>query len=77
MPNIFPSPESMPGRLGAIADWNPMSATAVGPRAVAGSGQGGGSWPADHAQLLAVCCPLALLAVFFPLAVGRYKNLSR
>ncbi|WP_434097930.1 ABC transporter permease [Streptomyces sparsogenes] len=76
--NVFAAPESMPGWLGAIADWNPMSATATAVRELFESpGQGGGSWPADHAQLLAVCWPLALLAVFFPLAVGRYKGLSR
>ncbi|MDX3228278.1 ABC transporter permease [Streptomyces sp. ME19-01-6] len=76
--NVFASPESMPGWLGAIADWNPMSATATAVRELFGRpGQGGGPWPVEHAQLLAVCWPLALLAVFLPLAVGRYKNLSR
>ncbi|MET7934724.1 ABC transporter permease [Streptomyces sp. NPDC005322] len=76
--NAFASPETMPGWLGAIADWNPMSATATATRDLfASPGGGGDSWPADHAQLLAVCWPLALIVVFFPLAVGRYRGLSR
>ena len=76
--NVFAAPESMPDWLGAVAAWNPMSATATAVRDLFGSpGGGGASWAADHAGLLAVCWPLALLAVFFPLAVGRYRGLSR
>ncbi|MEU1800192.1 ABC transporter permease [Streptomyces sp. NPDC019937] len=76
--NVFASPESMPGWLGAIAVWNPMSATATAVRDLFGSPGGvGGSWAAEHAGLLAVCWPLALLVVFFPLAVGRYRGLGR
>lgn len=76
--NVFAAPESMPGWLGAIAAWNPMSATATAVRDLfASPGGGGASWAADHAGLLAVCWPLALLAVFFPRAVGRYRGLSR
>ncbi|WP_218018533.1 hypothetical protein [Nocardia ignorata] len=35
------------------------------------------SWAADHAELLAVAWPVALVAVFFPLAVRRFRDLSR
>ncbi|WP_458086969.1 ABC transporter permease [Streptomyces malaysiensis] len=76
--NVFASPETMPGWLGALANWNPMSATATSIRDLfGGPGGGGGSWSADHAQLLAVCWPLGLIAVFLPLAVRRYGRLSR
>ncbi|MCQ8190942.1 ABC transporter permease [Streptomyces rugosispiralis] len=76
--NVFASPETMPGWLGALAVWNPMSATATAIRDLfGGPGGGGGSWAADHAQLLAVCWPLALIAVFLPVAVRRYGRLSR
>lgn len=76
--NVFASPETMPGWLGALADWNPMSATATSIRDLfGGPGGGGGSWSADHAQLLAVCWPLGLIAAFLPLAVRRYGRLSR
>ncbi|WP_413808719.1 ABC transporter permease [Streptomyces sp. OE57] len=76
--NVFASTETMPGWLGAVAVWNPMSATATAIRELfGGPGGGGDSWAADHAQLLAVCWPLALIAVFLPVAVRRYGRLSR
>ncbi|AEM88215.1 ABC transporter permease [Streptomyces violaceusniger] len=76
--NVFASPETMPGWLGALAVWNPMSATATAIRDLfGGPGGGGEGWAADHAHLLAVCWPLALIAVFAPLAVRRYGRLSR
>ncbi|MEU8872746.1 ABC transporter permease [Streptomyces javensis] len=76
--NVFASPETMPDWLGALAVWNPMSATATAIRELFGGPGGvGGSWAADHAQLLAVCWPLALIAVFLPAAVRRYGRLSR
>jgi ABC-2 type transport system permease protein len=77
--NAFATPESMPGWLGATVEWNPMSATATAVRDLFGN-EGGAvstSWAAQHAELLAVAWPLALLAVFFPLAVGRFGALSR
>ncbi|MCP9207015.1 ABC transporter permease [Streptomyces sp. NEAU-Y11] len=76
--NAFSAPENMPAWLGTVAEWNPMSATAAAVRdlfGIPGAG-GGGSWAAEHARLLAVCWPLFLLAVFFPLAVGRFRRLS-
>ncbi|MEU5973188.1 ABC transporter permease [Streptomyces sp. NPDC047315] len=72
----FASPDSMPGWLGAVVEWNPLSATANAMRDLGGLPVGG-SWPAEHAVLLAVGWPLVLLAVFFPLAVGRFRKLSR
>ncbi|KOG91789.1 ABC transporter permease [Streptomyces varsoviensis] len=75
--NVFTSAESMPGWLGAIAEWNPMSATATAVRELFGNpGWNGTTWAATHAQLLAVAWPVALLAVFGPLAVRRYRGLS-
>ncbi|QNE76630.1 ABC transporter permease [Streptomyces finlayi] len=75
--NVFATPASMPGWLGAVVEWNPMSATATAVRDLFGNpGAAGGTWASDHAGLLAVAWPLALTAVFFPLAVTRFKNLS-
>ncbi|MEU7045216.1 ABC transporter permease [Streptomyces varsoviensis] len=75
--NVFTSAESMPGWLGAIAEWNPMSATATAVRELFGNpGWNGTTWAATHAQLLAVAWPVALLAIFGPLAVRRYRRLS-
>ncbi len=76
--NTFASPDTMPGWIGAIADWNPMSATAAASRDLFGNpGWGGGSWAAEHALALAVAWPVLLVAVFFPLSVRRYRRLSR
>ncbi|MFB6706606.1 ABC transporter permease [Streptomyces sp. NPDC056333] len=75
--NVFAAPESMPGGLGAVVEWNPMSATATAVRDLFGNpGGAGGSWAAEHAGLLAVVWPVALIAVFFPLAVRRFARLS-
>jgi ABC-2 type transport system permease protein len=75
--SAFASPESMPGWLGALAEWNPMSATATAVRELFGNpGAAGTSWPAENALLLAVLWPAALLAVAFPLAAARFRGLG-
>ena len=52
--NAFTDPASMPGWLGAIAEWNPLSATAAAVRELFGNpGWGGDSWAATHAVELA------------------------
>jgi ABC-2 type transport system permease protein len=76
--NTFVSPDQMPGWLGAIAEWNPLSATVTATRQLFGNpGFGGGGWPTENALLLAILWPLLLVAIFFPLAVWRYRRLSR
>ncbi|WP_243761404.1 ABC transporter permease [Streptomyces sp. YIM 98790] len=76
--SAFTSPDTMPGWMGALAEWNPLSATAGATRELFGNPRwGGGSWATDHHTLLAVAWPLALLAVFVPLALRRYVRLSR
>ncbi|MEV5436742.1 ABC transporter permease [Streptomyces sp. NPDC052682] len=69
--NALATPRSMPGWLGTIVEWNPMSHTATAVRELFG--------PAGHSGHAgaAVLWPLALLAVFFPLAVRRFARLSR
>jgi ABC-2 type transport system permease protein len=76
--NVFASPATMPGWLGTIAEWNPMSATVSAARELFGNpGWGGDSWAAQHAPLMAVAWPLLLLGIFFPLSVRRYRRLNR
>ncbi|UED85979.1 ABC transporter permease [Streptomyces profundus] len=75
--SIFVEPDLMPGWLGAIAEWNPLSATVAAIRELFGNpGLSGGSWPTDNALLLAVLWPVILIAVFAPLAVRRYQRLT-
>ncbi|MFG2130567.1 ABC transporter permease [Streptomyces sp. NPDC048751] len=69
--NALAAPESMPAWLGTVVEWNPMSQTATAVRDLLGSpgGEPGHLWAA-------VVWPLALLAVFFPLAVRRFARLG-
>ncbi|HEX6423597.1 MAG TPA: ABC transporter permease [Acidimicrobiales bacterium] len=75
----FTSPERMPGWLGAVAEWNPVSSTITATRDLFGNPgvAQDGSWVATNAQLMAVVWPLVLVAVFLPLAVRRYRGLGR
>ncbi len=75
--NAITSPSTMPGWLAALADWNPMSATAGAVRELfANPGWPNDSWAADHPVTLSLVWPLLLLAVFVPLALRRYNRLS-
>jgi ABC-2 type transport system permease protein len=70
--NAFATPDSMPGWLGTAVQWNPMSHTATAVRDLFGNPGG----EPGHVGA-AILWPLALLAVFFPLAVRRFARLSR
>jgi ABC-2 type transport system permease protein len=77
MAGTFVSPSQMPGWMGTVAEWNPVSATATACRLLFGNpGQAGDSWPARHALELAVAWPVLLTLVFLPLAARRYRRLS-
>ncbi|BBC35557.1 Transport permease protein [Streptomyces graminofaciens] len=70
--NAFAVPGSMPSWLGTVVEWNPLSATATAARDL--FGRSGGE--PGHITA-AVVWPLALLAVFFPLAVRRFARLNK
>ncbi|ACZ87870.1 ABC transporter permease [Streptosporangium roseum] len=76
--NTFVSPAQMPGWMGALAEWNPLSATVAACRQLFGNpGFAGESWAAQHAVLLAVAWPAAITLVFLPLSARAYRRLSR
>lgn len=76
--SIFVSPAQMPGWLGTIAEWNPLSSTVTAARELFGNpGSPADSWVTEHAVLMAVVWPLVLIAIFAPLAVRRYQSMSR
>jgi ABC-2 type transport system permease protein len=71
----FTDPASMPGWVGTIAEWNPLSSTVAATRELFGNpGWDSSSWMAQHAVLMAVMWPLVLTAVFFPLSAAKYRS---
>lgn len=76
--SAFVSPDTMPGWLGAIAEWNPLSATVGAIRELFDNpGWDGQSWVVQHYSLMAVIWPVVLTCIFVPLSVRRYRRLSR
>jgi ABC-type uncharacterized transport system permease subunit len=76
--NTFAPTETMPVWLGTIAEWNPLSATVYATRDLFGNpGADGASFVAQNAMALAVGWPFLLVGIFLPLAVRRYRRLSR
>ncbi|OEV05568.1 ABC transporter permease [Streptomyces oceani] len=77
----FVSINSMPGPLRVVAEWNPVSATATAARSLFGNQAPATvappeSWPVQHATVYALLCALAVIAVFMPLAVSRYRRIA-
>ncbi|MEV4399380.1 ABC transporter permease [Nonomuraea sp. NPDC049607] len=76
--NAFVAPGTMPGWLGAISEWNPLSSTVAAARELFGNpGWGGDSWVARHAVPMAVLWPVAITVVFFVLSVRLYQRMDR
>jgi ABC-2 type transport system permease protein len=75
---VFVAPAAMPAVVSTLAEWNPLTATAAATRELFGNpGWGGESWVAQHPLLMAVAWPLVIVAVFGPLSVHRYREMSR
>ena len=76
--NVFVNPSTMPSWLGAIAQWNPLSATTSAIRQLfLNPGWQAGSWISEHAVLMALVWPMLLVAIFLPLSVRTYRRLNR
>lgn len=76
--SVFTPPDLMPGWLGAIAAWNPVSATAGAIRELfASPAVTSGYWIEDQAMMAAILWPTAIAIAFLPLAVWRFQRLSR
>jgi ABC-2 type transport system permease protein len=75
--NIFVDPATMPGWLGTLASWNPLSATATATRELFGNPTwAAATWVNENALLLATGWPVLITAVFAPLAVRAYRRLG-
>lgn len=76
--SAFVSPDTMPGWLGTIATWNPLSATATAIRDLFGNPDWNThGWAAEHAILIALIWPAVLTVTFLPLALASYRRLDR
>ena len=76
--NVFVNPSTMPSWLGAMAQWNPLSATTSAIRYLfMNPGWQAGSWISEHAVLMALVWPILLIAIFLPLSVRAYRRLNR
>ncbi|WGW11764.1 ABC transporter permease [Saxibacter everestensis] len=74
--NVFVAPATMPAWLAPVAEWNPISATALAARQLFGNPTGSdGSWAAENAVLLAVAWPLVITLVFIPMTARAYRRL--
>jgi ABC-2 type transport system permease protein len=74
----FVATELMPGWLGTVAEWNPLSSTVTATRDLFGNpGADASGWIGEHAVLMAVVWPLVITAVTLPLAVRAFQRLSR
>lgn len=76
--SVFAPPDLMPGWLGVVAAWNPVSSTAGAIRELFVSpATASGYWIEQHAVAAAILWPAVITAVFLPLAVRRYQRLGR
>lgn len=76
--NAFVSAEFMPAWLGAVASWNPISATATAARELFGNPTGvTAGLLADHAVAAAIIWPAVLVVIFLPLSTRAYRNQGR
>ena len=77
--NVFVPPQTLPGWLQPFAEWNPVSALTSSIRDLWGNPNpySTGGFPAEHSILLTLIWVAVLLAVFAPLAIWRYRSMSR
>jgi ABC-2 type transport system permease protein len=79
--SAFVSAASLPGPLRLLAEWNPVTAVAAAGRdlfankAPAGFAVSTG-WPAQHSVLYATLSSVAIIVLFMPLAVAKYRSVS-
>jgi len=76
--NTFVPSENLPGVLRAFAEWNPVSAVTQAARELFGNIPAGSPattvWPMQNAVLYTIIWIVAIIAVFAPLAVNRYRR---
>ncbi len=77
--NVFVPTQTLPDWLRPVAEWNPVSALTAATRQLWGNPNpfAASGFPAEHPVLLTLIWVAVLVAVFAPLAVQRYRSISR
>jgi len=77
--NAFVPTATLPGPLQPIAEWNPISVLTQATRQLFGNPSPAlsDSFPSEHPYFMSVAWTIAILAVFAPLAVRRYRAIDR
>jgi ABC-2 type transport system permease protein len=77
--NVFVPTATLPDLLRPIAEWNPVSALTAATRQLWGNPNpfAAEGFPAENPILLTLVWIAVLLAVFIPLGVRSYRNISR
>ena len=77
--NVFVPPQTLPGWLQPFAEWNPVSVLTASIRDLWGNPNpySTDGFPAEHSILLTLIWVVVLLAIFVPLAIWRYRSMSR
>jgi ABC transporter DrrB family efflux protein len=77
--NAFVPTSTLPGWLQPVANWSPVSAVIAGMRQLWGNPNpfATHSFPGQHPVLLSLLWSVALIALFAPLGVRRYRAASR
>ncbi len=77
--NVFVPTQTLPSWLQPIAEWNPTSALTAATRELWGNPNpyAASGFPAEHPIMLTFIWVVILVGVFAPLAVMRYRSMSR
>jgi ABC-type multidrug transport system permease subunit len=77
--NVFVPTATLPDFLRPIAEWNPVSALTAATRQLWGNPNpfAKEGFPAENPILLTIVWIAVLLAIFIPLGVRSYRNISR
>ena len=77
--NVFVPPDTLPGWLQPFAEWNPVSALTAATRDLWGNPNPFAStgFPAEHPVLLSLIWSVIIIGIFAPLAIHRYRSISR
>lgn len=77
--NVFVPPQSLPGFLQPVAEWNPVSTLTAATRQLWGNPNPyvGSGLPGEQPVLVTVLWVVVIIAIFLPAGVRRYQSLSR